>query len=318
MQLVIGDLDLFCAGPNWPSWREQLTKAIDGGRARPQWCFSLRAGDERLAAVSYWAPFDGADPVLAWHFDPGADPWFGAEVLRRSVGTLGVRRILHDVRLPAGARPDTTEDIRLVHQALTAGGFPLEVERLELAWRPQAGLSRDPGRLRYRPARELGEDAMLDVLHRVAVGSLDHDTRTELAAGRGEQDAREAYQFVTTCGGEPDWFEFGYLGDELVGFVVPARQPTWAQIAYIGVVPEHRGHGYVDDLLARGTATLAAAGAEEVTAGTDTGNRPMAAAFARAGYADAGRVFRYSWRAELTTGPLEHRGDRPHERFRTR
>jgi ribosomal protein S18 acetylase RimI-like enzyme len=231
--------------------------------------------------------------VQAWHFDPGADPRHGAEVLRRSAATVGATRLLHDIRLPAGSRPEAT-----VHEALLAGGFTLEVERLELVWRAASGLPRDPGRLRYRPARELGPAAMLDAMRRVAVGSLDHDTKTELAAGRGEQDAVDAYEYVTTCGGEPHWFEFGYLGEELVGFVVPAVQPGWAQIAYIGVFPEHRGHGYIDDLLARGTATLAAAGIDEVAAGTDTGNAPMAAAFARAGYADAGRVFRYYWRAD--------------------
>lgn len=32
-------------------------------------------------------------------------------------------------------------------------------------------------------------------------------------------------------------------------------------------------------------------------AGTDTGNAPMAAAFARAGYTEVERVFRYYWRA---------------------
>lgn len=297
MRLVIGDLDLFCAGHDGDRWREQLTKAIDGGRVRPQWCFALSdGGRDRAAAVSYWAPHAGADPVLAWHFDPGTETAHGAEVLRRSAPTIGVRRVMYDIRLPAGSRPDGTA----AHEALTAGGFELEVERLELSWRPGSGLPRDPGRLRYRPARELGPEAILDVLRRVAVGSLDHDTRTELAAGRGEQDADEAYDHVTTCGGEPHWFEFGYLADrpdELVGFVVPARQPTWAQIAYIGVVPEHRGHGYIDDLLARGTATLAAAGVEEVAAGTDTGNAPMAAAFARAGYTDVERIFRYYWRA---------------------
>lgn len=293
MQLIVGDLDLFCSAAGGDVWRAQLTKAIDGGRVRPEWCFALRDRDGHgLAAVSYWAPRAGIAPVLAWHFAPGADPRYGAEVLRRSAPTVGALRLLHDVRCPAGSRPDIA-----VHDALSAGGFALEVERLELNWRVQTRLPRDPGRLRYRPAHELGPAAMLDAMRRVAVGSLDHDTRTELAAGRAEQEALDRYEYVTTCGGEPHWFEFGYLGDELVGFVAPAAEPAWAQIAYIGVVPEYRGHGYVDDLLARGTATLAAAGFEEVAASTDTGNVPMVAAFARAGYTDAGHIFRYYWRA---------------------
>ena len=67
--------------------------------------------------------------------------------------------------------------------------------------------------------------------------------------------------------------------------MMPARNPTSAVINFIGVVPEHRGRGYVDDLLAEGTATLHAAGAERARADTDTRNLPVAAAFGRAGYA---------------------------------
>jgi len=56
------------------------------------------------------------------------------------------------------------------------------------------------------------------------------------------------------------------------------------------VVPEHRGLGYVDDLLGECTRVLAVEqDAEQIVANTDVGNVPMAAAFTRAGYADTGR-----------------------------
>ncbi len=50
------------------------------------------------------------------------------------------------------------------------------------------------------------------------------------------------------------------------------------------MVPELRGRGYVDDVLAEITRVQVEAGAELITATTDTDNAPMAAAFARAGY----------------------------------
>ena len=56
-------------------------------------------------------------------------------------------------------------------------------------------------------------------------------------------------------------------------------------IGYIGVVPSQRGRGYVDDLLARGTAILRHDVPDIVIrADTDLANAPMAAAFERAGY----------------------------------
>ena len=67
-------------------------------------------------------------------------------------------------------------------------------------------------------------------------------------------------------------------------------------INFIGVVPEHRGRGYVDDLLAEGTAALHAAGAERVRADTDTRNLPMALAFRRAGYVEFAKRREYGVR----------------------
>ncbi|WP_228553812.1 GNAT family N-acetyltransferase [Catenulispora pinisilvae] len=53
----------------------------------------------------------------------------------------------------------------------------------------------------------------------------------------------------------------------------------------LGVLPEHRGHGYADDILGEVTRFLALdTGASRVAADTDLVNAPMAAAFARVGY----------------------------------
>jgi RimJ/RimL family protein N-acetyltransferase len=62
------------------------------------------------------------------------------------------------------------------------------------------------------------------------------------------------------------------------------------------VVPAHRGHGYVHDLLAAGTSLLAAHNVPRIRAATDVGNAPMAAAFARAGYIPFERQIDMNWR----------------------
>jgi RimJ/RimL family protein N-acetyltransferase len=74
-----------------------------------------------------------------------------------------------------------------------------------------------------------------------------------------------------------------------VGLVMPAEPPGFLTIFYVGVVPEMRGRGYVDDLLAAGTATLLEARARDgnekpLRADTDVANAPMATAFERAGW----------------------------------
>jgi RimJ/RimL family protein N-acetyltransferase len=63
-----------------------------------------------------------------------------------------------------------------------------------------------------------------------------------------------------------------------------------------------RGQGYVDDLLAAGTATLLEVSRRDqkpLRADTDVANRPMAAAFERAGWA------RFAGRREYVIGGMQ-------------
>ena len=75
-----------------------------------------------------------------------------------------------------------------------------------------------------------------------------------------------------------------------VGITVPGLRPWGADIAYVGVLPEHRGNGYADELLLEASHLLVEGGATEIVAATDVGNAPMAAAFARCGYVVVDRL----------------------------
>jgi RimJ/RimL family protein N-acetyltransferase len=77
--------------------------------------------------------------------------------------------------------------------------------------------------------------------------------------------------------------------------VLPARNPYGAIITYLAVLPAHRGHGYIDDILAEGTRVLAGQDVPRIRASTDLGNVPMANAFRRAGYANYQREINMTW-----------------------
>src|SRR5215813_13644157 len=80
------------------------------------------------------------------------------------------------------------------------------------------------------------------------------------------------------------------LHDALPIFGIPSQNTALPVVGYLGVLPEHRGHGYADEILDEITRILVAeAGATKIHADTDLANRPMAAAFARAGYVNIGR-----------------------------
>jgi RimJ/RimL family protein N-acetyltransferase len=91
--------------------------------------------------------------------------------------------------------------------------------------------------------------------------------------------------------GDRSWWRLAYDGaGELVGFAIPSANGGGPVVGYLGVRPQQRGHGYSDDLLAEITHQLAAviergeARTDQVRADTDLTNKPMAAAFERAGY----------------------------------
>ncbi|GAA1619178.1 hypothetical protein GCM10009733_014410 [Nonomuraea maheshkhaliensis] len=266
--------------------RSQLRAAHDEGRTQPEWCFA-----EGRARLAYWAPFPGSEPAIVWQFDPGPDPLAAAGLLRRSLDAMGLTKIIHDIPLKTGLTP--VVDRAVEHEALIEAGFTMEVERLLLEWVAGSDVPDDPGRLTYRPARRMDPDAVIDILVRVSEGSLDHDTRVEVATSGAEKEARWMYDDLLNRKAKPGWFVIGHLGDVPVGLVAPDDH----SIAYIGVLPEHRGRGYVNDLLAHGTRTLAEAGLRRIVAATDVANVPTADAFLRAGYSETGRLYRYYWRA---------------------
>jgi RimJ/RimL family protein N-acetyltransferase len=181
---------------------------------------------------------------------------------------------------------------RTEHEVVAAVSWRLEaagraglsdvVERLRFEWKAGHAMPRRSDRLRF----VAGEDEeFVRMFRRVAVGSLDSDTQRRTAR-LGDQNAAQqilsAYSMMP--GGRAGWRLARNSRDELVGFVMPSANDVGPVIAYLGVVPEHRGQGYVDDLLTEATEFLVSEGAARIVADTDAANLPMVAAFERTGY----------------------------------
>jgi YD repeat-containing protein len=168
---------------------------------------------------------------------------------------------------------------------------------LRFDWHAHQELPAASRRLRFQSLLEVGEDAFLAAIARVSEGTLDRRiAQDSLEKGPG-QDARDLFALLQQLEHEPEWWQLAYTADgRLVGLHMPATTTTAATIGYIGVVPEQRGQGYIDDLLAQITRILALADAERIVADTDLGNFPMAEAFRRAGYTQFGRRREYSRR----------------------
>ncbi|WP_020580217.1 GNAT family N-acetyltransferase [Actinopolymorpha alba] len=259
---------------------------------RPEWTWVALRGDRVVARAAWWGGPDDADPVALDWFDPGAEPdriEVGARLLAAAHDQLrtseGERPAYH-LFLPVGWRE--SPDVRVAAEdriaAAERAGLSFFVERLSYRWSRADGLPKRTDRLVFRPV----EDAeFVEVLRRLLDGTLDAHSRRDVERHGLEQAARIQLEDLRWFPSPREWWQLAFTPEgELVGLIVPARNHALPVIGYIGVVPEQRGRGYVDDLLAEMTWRLAdASGAEEeIAADTDLGNTPMAAAFTRAGY----------------------------------
>jgi RimJ/RimL family protein N-acetyltransferase len=300
------ELDLFC----------RLSYVLDGelaedlaaGRRRPEWMWVALHGDRLVARAAWWGREKDSEPLVLDVFDisDGDDRRridIGVSLLETAIADV----ISADVRPPDYVRfipPDWRDDERARQTvedrmvALEQVGARLLVERLRLEWRSGTPIPLPSARLVFRPVTDRAE--LVELMTLVLDGTLDAHSREALGRGSAAEAAAEQYDGEFMSYSSPrDWWRVAMLPDsEPVGFVIPARNDYNPIIAYLGVLPQHRGRGYVDDIFAEGTRILAANHAPRIRASTDLANVPMANAFQRAGYAVHQRQIDMTWARE--------------------
>ena len=291
--LTATDLDRFVAleGPSYgPPGRDFLATAA-ANHYRPHWTWVAERDGRVVARAAWWGAPDDEYPIaLDWFDLAGASDRVavGAELLRvasEHVRTDGGGFPEYHLFLPADwhDRPDVRQAVDERTDAAGRAGLRPFVERLRIEWLAASGVPPTDDRLMFAPAGDEAE--VLDVLERINVGTLDAYASRDIERDGAAAAARIQLEDVGWMPAPREWWRLAYTaGGALVGVVMPSRNYEAFVIAYIGVVPEQRGHGYVGGLLAEATAFLVGQGAERIVADTDTGNRPMAAAFERAGY----------------------------------
>lgn len=300
------EIDLFCRLSYVLD--HELTDDFAGGCRRPEWAWVALDGDRLLARLAWWTTPGGDVPLQFDFFDiddtlPRAD--------RDEIGLRLFKEATAAV-FPAGAKlpeygrfvpPDWREDpaarevVESRTRVLESTGARLLVERLRLQWTPSSLLPESKGRLVFRSVAD--REDLLALMTPVMEGTLDAHGQADLASGLTSRDAAERHydgEFANFKSPH-EWWRVAELADGggPVGFVIPARNSYHPIIAYIGVLPAHRGNGYIDEILAEGTRILAAEGVDRIRASTDLGNVPMAKAFARAGYVNFERSLNLVW-----------------------
>ncbi|SEL82366.1 GNAT family N-acetyltransferase [Nonomuraea pusilla] len=245
--------------------------------------------DGEILARAVWWGFPGGDRPLALdcvYVHPSVRDRVGlaADLLRHAHDAYGARPDYH-LFLAPGWRDDEEAAAAVAwrQEAAARAGLTDALERHRYEWTPGAPVPAPSRRLVFRP--EDDDEAFVRAFMRVAEGSLDDHTRRAAAVMGAEAQAREDVSDYRSMPGDRSMWRLAYTEDgDLVGVALPSANGGGPVVGYLGVVPEHRGHGYVDDLLGEITRRHAERGAERIVADTDTGNVPMARAFERAGY----------------------------------
>ncbi|WP_406635608.1 GNAT family N-acetyltransferase [Amycolatopsis sp. WGS_07] len=291
------ELDLFC----------QLSYALDHeladdlatGRRRPGWMWVALRDGELVARAAWWGRAGEAVPFLLDFFDL-EDVSVGARLLRTAMAEIlpaDTRRPVYHRMIPVEWR-EKAATRRVVGDrmaALEQTGARLLAERLRFEWRPGTPVAPPRNRLTFREIRD--EDEVLGLMTRVLEGTLDAHSRDDLTRMSAREAAIRHYEDELAHYRSPrDWWRVATLPDGTpVGFVTPARNDYNPIIGYLAVLPEHRGNGYIDEILAEGTRILATQEVPRIRAATDLGNIPMANAFRRAGYVNFERTITMAW-----------------------
>jgi RimJ/RimL family protein N-acetyltransferase len=249
------------------------------GQYRPEWTWIALRDGVVVARAAWWAgPEDDKPLNLDWFDFTEQDA--AVQLLRTAP-----LHAEYSLKLPPGWREDPAvrqQAQARIDAAVAAGLTPL-VERYRYGWTADCGVPERPGRLEFRP--EPDDAVILDVFRRIHQGSMDAHVRRTVAESGLDAAAQEDLDILRWMPSPRDWWRLAYTtGGELVGLSAPARTYSDPVVAYIGVVPEQRGHGYGYDLLVEATHILVGEGADRIIAGTDQTNVPMVAAFAKAGY----------------------------------
>jgi ribosomal protein S18 acetylase RimI-like enzyme len=184
---------------------------------------------------------------------------------------------------------------------LGALGFDLFIEKQGFTWSDDGSTVEVPPRITYRTIEDVGTDAYRMVMGQCGNGSLDRNDRYYWDGSGSENWARQMTEYVSED--DKTMWLIGYTNDEAVGYVAVGSDEEWGStIIHIGVVPDHRGNGYIDDLIAAGTAAAQDRGITSMLSDVDVVNLPMMAAMRRAGHTDDARPWHvWAYRTELAS-----------------
>ena len=291
-----------------PDYAAQLEEMFDSQESHLSWCFVAEDAQKRVGRLGLRVEPTTSDPAWLGTL-PGQEmsvfglqlPWEGgypeagrllfdeARSLTRGTvpGSVDARihRHLHD-----------HEDKR--RAVLESWGLELFQEKQGFKWQSNGEDITVPTRLTFTNIGVSGRDRYGAVMARCGEGTLDRNDRYYWAGCGPDNWGRQMLEYLNPA--DSALWLLAELDGEAVGYNAVSRAEDWGStIAHIGVVPEHRGQGYINDLLLAGTAAAQDAGIDGMLSDVDVLNQPMMEAMRRNGHPDID-----SWHVWHYRGPF--------------
>ena len=293
-RIEAGETELFTRFPHAPhpevgrEAEQDYLASLTAGRTRPEWTFVALRDGETVARAAFWGRPGAAHPISLDWFELGdSTPEVGAELARAAYAEVADAeggRPEFQLVLPPDWRERT--DVRAVAQAridaIEGAGLSAFVERWGYRWETADGLPERGDRLVFT---EAADDELLAAVVASLTGTFDAHDGENIARDGVEAAGRESWTFLNSLAGREHWRLAKDADGSVVGAIFPTTVPSGrASIGYIAVMPDHRGKGYVNELLAEMVHSHVGRGAALITGNTDLANFPMAKAFNRAGF----------------------------------
>lgn len=272
------------------------------GSSRPRWCWVAEDDQAQLVARVVFTAMGDEASYVGEYLPPGEDGVvIGAAMFEAAFKQLRADGIRYLERFISSDWP-RQEQLHALAQRI---GCALVQTKVRMRWSlddsPLPPVK--PHDLTFETLETTGKEPFLESIRRASAVTLDRLDSRLIARMGGDQHA-STYLHILHDGSElhPGWWLIARTpSGELAGHVigVPYGSEGVGSVGYIGVVPEQRGHGYGEVLIAEVMQRMAADGITGMVCDMDEENTPMRDAFTRAGYQQTGTVSVYV--RELTT-----------------
>ena len=291
---TINDVYEFAGVPGDPEgYADLVSEMWDSGESRPEWCFLVEDGPTRVGRVGFRVAPTVSDRRWLGSLPPNELFLFGLHLQWEDDYLEAGRRLISEGLAAISSEVPELLEVRInnsfhlspdaqVH-LMGALGMELFQQKHGFSW-TDGGRSEEPAdRLEFRSIAEVGADAYRAVMAPCGAETLDRNDRYYWAGCGPDNWASQMTEYLVDADA-PMWL-VGFRNDEPVGYVAVVRDEEWgATIGHVGITPEHRGNGYIHDLLEAGNRVGRRSGIATMLSDVDVLNSPMIEAMQRAGH----------------------------------